>query len=525
MSMFQSPPGRGHGDQSSSSSQPNGASSSLARRVRSQSAVDASLKNPARERFHVFDAYTGKQYSVNVKPDESIDNIKKLLVSHGHCPIPATQQIFLLENGSKVESFKRLNAFSENFERKERIFLFDRKLLNADIHRNPPPVTLPNLSPTSVPEPPMQVNTSNLSPLEAALTVYQQKFLYHVDVVVSYRETFTTRKKLCKICFGEYERQLCALTAVTKNLEQDVKSLDKAHREFYSYYNEVSASHQSLLEGFSADLERLRSVPVNPALQQPGVPPRKFLIEYVQEHRFRTWKDDLEKKHTNLSNKVEVSRRVLADILDAVDEEIKSKVEVNAPLLMGKLDEISEAVGKVEKTFEFVNASYREVVEKVEDLRSEKSGASGSASWRMCDTFQENFDLHEKSIEQLRALDESTIDIILFFFKAKESVAQQLLLKLNKTAELQSRAMTVHKDLKLFEEALPKEKADFLPLLYIRNLPTSCTETVKEVVRRKKWKVFFTKLVEEAHEHIRVTLNDELLLRKKFHRQFGTRYY
>eukprot|EP01117_Protostelium_nocturnum_P004481 TRINITY_DN1617_c0_g1_i1.p1 TRINITY_DN1617_c0_g1~~TRINITY_DN1617_c0_g1_i1.p1 ORF type:complete len:1146 (-),score=470.77 TRINITY_DN1617_c0_g1_i1:49-3486(-) len=459
--------------------------------------------------MYIHRAHTGAKFQVDVDPNFPVERLKELCV--GPSGVPKDDQI-LLCGGIKLEKNRTLGYYGLPQDSKA-VFLFDKRVLEPDAPA-PDEVILPPVELKVTPAPPLpQGQELERSPLLWALLKYENQFLSDLNTAEAMKKVIEARTDICKSCISEQETQVRGLEAAVANLNDQFNQIIVAHNGFQEYSRAAFAKHDKYLQGFNADMQKLKDIKLHPALLRQGM---NVLMDCVPEAKLWKWAEECKNEHSGLQNLVSELDRQISYLRDNVEDEQRRSLDVDFNKLRSQFKRANDIAAEVSLRFQIFSNDYNNIRSTVEKAKMAKHLQGG-----ICDGFEDIQHEHSRHLSGMNENDKTVQSITSECASSKTRLSRSVHERLRSISLIQSKIREQANKILLYNEALSRQKAAFQQLAYVHSMPSAYRSSLDEVSRRKKWKKSMGNFVTKTNERISKLRDEENGRRQTFLSNFG----
>ncbi|KAH9104419.1 hypothetical protein LEN26_015023 [Aphanomyces euteiches] len=495
--------------------------------------TDRTIGSPSLS-VRVVNAMDGVLHEIHVTARSSVNTLRQELVLK--TGIPCDDQILLygppyarLDPKKSVESYQ-LDPNSKS------IFVYDRRVLSQDNPQVPRVV----LHPQTVEMPPVPTTSSSSrllqdtsSPLLRALFDYETQFHQQYLMGEALENATMARLASADTCLEELRAQGAGVQAALSNLETHHSAMQKRFTPFWKEFQAATDDHAQLLANFGTYVDRLKDIPLHPAL---ATPTRTTLLDCIPLERERDWLLSCQQSHNSLQTKMEGLAATYRGVSDTIaSSQQNAPVAVPSDLLMQKVALAAKAssLSTMRKTLKDNYEAVSKRVAETTQQTMEEAGSISSASMNMsfmfgsthileaCRGLDDLFRQHADVLPAMQKIDEEVKAFMNSVAEAKEKYFPVVFAQLKLVSTLQSNIVDFESHLSILRDALAFQKRQFAELKHIEMLPEAYEACLVEIKRRRKYGRLFQLRINEMGEKIVEMRNDEITKREAFLREYG----
>ncbi|CAG8625651.1 13249_t:CDS:10, partial [Dentiscutata heterogama] len=380
--------------------------------------------------MEVFRAETGKRLKVS-KKFESLSFLKAELEQLSGVPISSQ----ILITGAGIQLRDDIDV------KNERIFLFNRELLDSNITMNieslneklllePPIIASITTFATEKAQKSSALNILNISDECGTYANLFQKNHSQGQMFIS--KSFLSSKsfikaaaihtELCERLYQEQRVQLIALDVALSNLDSHCRSIVEVHEVFNAISEKEISKQNMLVKSLPIDIEIIRNISVHPELlKSAGITVNSqksySLADFVSLDEFTTLAEKGRDAYGQLSRSVQELENTVQYVKLGTETVKKKKYNNNFSKMESSLIQIRERFAKLRKHAETIERDLSRVQSKISEIL--KSNAR-SLSSQSINTFEALAEYHAKEyLPDMQGIDEWLREQVAFFVKCK----------------------------------------------------------------------------------------------------------
>jgi len=488
--------------------------------------------------IEVVNAYTGDIHKAPIKPNLSLGEFQALLA--GISGVQAKHQVLLA--GPPYTALKRtrdLHSFhaAASSQQVKHLFLFNKVMLSPDA---PEPGQV-LLQPQDFCVEPLEPSGFSASePMQQALIKIEANFAQ--DIVApakAYVRYGRMRAEAYKKCVDVQWCQAQAMEAASLNLEDHCKLLQNEYSAFEENARALREDHQQLLGSMEEDLQKLRQVPLHPALWDPACQRHQTLYDCMpveKQREFARKLYDSQARLLGIVDKVSSEHQAFEDQL--VQLQLKAKSTVHQQWaeqlrwLEQEKDKIEATLQAQEEELERVLAAHRVMLQRISeelhhqgDPSDSLSGLSRSRSdltLAALGDVNRLADEHKETVTKMQKMDDVLLQTLSVCGESKSALNRELIQRLKHISQIQNTIKGLSGQLSTWEGAWSQLNDDLGHVRATRRLPEAYRSFLREVVRHRTYARVFEKKVCDAVEKIAEFRQTEVSLREAFLRESGS---
>ena len=375
------------------------------------------------------------------------------------------------------------------------------------------------------------------SPLQKTLISYEQEFLHLLRQAEAFHKAAEQRLRAVEATFGEVQVQRRALQAAVMNLRDHADPVRAAFSEDSAAVIEEAKKQQDLLDRFPSALQKLRDVPLHPAIKKAAA---ARAAGQEPAAAIETLEDCVPvEKEVRYASQCQVGNGKLLEFASAVKDEFESMDEGTSAQVAAVLEgadgaEAEAAIAPLVESLRAVCERQKQRLDScvechervresvVEQLQVPSSMSSSTVILEACKGFQETLEAKRSRLpSEWEEDDGASLGAASSAGEAKAASTVALRERLRSISRLQASIQKLRSHFGVLRTMREQQVTNMVHLETIIGLEDAYRAFVLEVARRRSYHDCFSAQFSAAMEDIARLRANEIAHRESFWQQHG----